>query len=94
MIKDWIMRIPARAIAAFMASIFALSGPAAATKRALLIGISTYEQITTLDNPSIDVVSIGRKLSGEQYIVNTVTDPHTTRNELISAFDNVPTHDQ
>jgi hypothetical protein len=74
----------------FLASTFFILtawNPAFAAKRALVIGISDYKNVTKLENPRVDVANVSAKLATAGYIVTAIRDPDTTRARLIDAFD-------
>lgn len=59
---------------------------ALAARRALLIGISKYDNIRPLENPPFDVMIVREKLATAGYDVTTILDPDTKRADLVTAF--------
>lgn len=70
------------------AIIMVFCSPAHAAKRALMIGISNYDNpdIKDLENPSIDVAAVAPKLRSSGFIVTVVPPARTDRAGLLKAF--------
>jgi len=64
-----------------------LSSPAAAARRALMIGISDYQNVTKLHNPPVDVDKLAVKLAAAGYAITKVKDPDATRDKILAALD-------
>ncbi|HXH16353.1 MAG TPA: caspase family protein [Sphingomonas sp.] len=61
--------------------------PAQAARRALLIGVADYRNVTKLRNPQIDVENMSTKLASAGYLISDVKDPDTTRDAILAAID-------
>ena len=61
--------------------------PAQAARRALVIGISEYQNVTKLRNPQIDVDNMAIKLASAGYVITKVKDPDSTRDKVLLAID-------